>query len=156
MFKRLQAIVCLWKQLGEERFSILVSLENRSKVKEFCDQILKETLTPTMTVGDRTYKILSFSRKDEGSMNGYTMVERAKEMSAHLGKDDGEYLLEHQLDIPVALRRNVIFVFTDWRCSSDSDLVQCVWWNGNSWKCYWYRLDCLWNGFFVRVLRRLN
>ena len=55
-----------------------------------------------MTVGDRTYKILSFSRKDEGSMNGYTMVERAKEMSAHLGKDDGEYLLEHQLDIPVA------------------------------------------------------
>lgn len=144
----------LYEQLGEDRFQVLISSDNTGKVKDFCDQLLKDALPTTMTVGDRTYDILGFLRGDETSVVGHTMVERAKEMSAHLGADDGQYLLDHQQDIPVALRGKVAFVFTDWRHPGVSGGVDYVGWGGGRWVRLWG-----WLGFgdWVgndRVLRR--
>ena len=68
----------LYEQLGEDRFQVLISSDNTGKVKDFCDQLLKDALPTTMTVGDRTYDILGFLRGDETSVVGHTMVERAK------------------------------------------------------------------------------
>ena len=63
----------------------------------------QDMLPTEMTVGNRTYKILGFLRGDEKSVIDHTMVERAKEMNANLGEDDGQFLLDNQQDIPVAL-----------------------------------------------------
>jgi len=144
----------LYEQLGEDRFQTLINSDNTGKVKDFCDQLLKDALPTTMTVGDRTYDILGFLRGDEESVVGHTMVERAKEKSAHLGADDGQYLLDHQQDIPVALRGKVAFVFTDWRHPDDSGYVCCVYWSDVRWvRCWGWLGNDGWRGR-GRVLRR--
>lgn len=131
----------LEEQLGEERFEALIDSGNTGKVKEFCDQLLKDALPTTMTVGDRTYDILGFLKEeDQGSVVGKVMVRRAKGMDANLGEDDGQYLLDHQEDIPVALRGKVVFIFPAWRHPGDSDYVACVGWYGDRWSRHWHWL----------------
>ncbi|MAF14074.1 MAG: hypothetical protein CMI53_04265 [Parcubacteria group bacterium] len=112
-----------------------------------------KSLPAEMTIGDRTYEILGFLRGDEKSVPGSVMVERAKEMQANLGQDDGQYLLDHQEEIPQALRGKVVFVFPDWRRPGDPGCVACVDWRGNRWVQDWYWLDCVWYDI-DRVLRR--
>ena len=114
---------------------------------------VKARVSTTMTIGDRTYEILGFLRGDEKSVPGSVMVERAKEMQANLGQDDGQYLLDHQEEIPQALRGKVVFVFPDWRRPGDPGCVACVDWRGNRWVQDWYWLDCVWYDI-DRVLRR--
>ena len=144
----------LYEQLGEDRFQVLISSDNTGKVKDFCGQLLKDALPTTMTVGDRTYDILGFLLGDETSVVGHTMVGRAKELSAHLGADDGQYLLDHQQDIPVVFRGKVVFVFTDWRHPDDSEYVFFVCWDDDRWVQVWSWLgDGCWRGY-DRVLRR--
>lgn len=106
-----------------------------------------------MTVGGRTYDILGFLRGDERSVVGSTMVSRAKEMSAHLGKEDREHILAHQAEIPVGLRGKVAFVFTDDRHPVGSEGVYYVCWNGDRWVEGWGWLAFGWDGR-DRVLRR--
>ena len=115
----------------------------------------EDVLPTTMTVGGRVYDILSFLRGNEKFVNGHIMVERAEEMGANLGKDDGEHLLKNQGDIPVELRGKVIFTFTDWRRPGDSGYVADVYWDGGSrrWVRDWYWLDYDWHRQ-DRVLRR--
>src|SRR3989344_103272 len=114
----------------------------------------QDMLPTEMTVGNRTYKILGFLRGDEKSVIDHTMVERAKEMNANLGEDDGQFLLDNQQDIPVALGGGkVVFVFTDWHEPYDPSLVDCVRWRGGRWVQYWRWLDYGWGGH-GRVLRR--
>ena len=81
----------------------LIDSGNTGKVRQFCDGLLESALPTEMTIAGRTYDILSFLRGEKKSVKGVVMVAGAKEMSAHLGKDDGEHLLKHQGDIPVAL-----------------------------------------------------
>ncbi len=143
----------LKEQLGDERFAALIDSGNTGKVKEFCDQLLKDALPTTMTVGGRTYDILGFLEEGETSVVGSTMVVRAKEMSAHLGKDDGQHLLDHQEDIPEALRGKVAFVFTAWRHPVNPENVAYVNWSGDRWVQNWNGLGSGWSGR-DRVLRR--
>ena len=147
----LRELAHLQEQLGDERFAALIYSGNTGKVKDFCDQLLKDTLPTTMTVGGRTYDILGFLEKGETSVVGSTMVERAKKMSAHLGEDDGQHLLDHQSEIPVALR-GMVFVFTDWRRPGGPGSVGCVDWGGGRWVLRWIWLDDDWRGG-DRVLR---
>lgn len=112
-----------------------------------------ETQPTEMTIAGRTYEILGLLRGDEQSVPGSTMVERAKDMNANLGKDDGEFLLKHQQEIPVALRGKVAFVFTDWRIPDDPGHVAYVDWNGSRWVRNWRWLGRDWRGD-DRVLRR--
>lgn len=106
-----------------------------------------------ITVGGRTYDMLSFLRGDEKSVVGHTMVDRAKEMSAHQGKEDFDHLLKHQSDIPVALRGKVVFVFTDYCHPDCSGSAYYVYWDGDRWVQYWYWLGYDWYDD-CRVLRR--
>jgi hypothetical protein len=149
----LRKLAHLQEQLGDERFAALISSDNTGKVKGFCDQLLNDAMPTSFTVGDRTYDILSFLQGDETSVVGHTMVARAKEMNAHLGQDDGQYLLDNQRDIPVALRGKVVFVFTDWRRPGYSDDVYYVCWGVDRWVQDWYWLVDPWYGG-ARVLRR--
>jgi len=143
----------LAEQLGEQRFSALIDSANTGKVREFCDDLLKSALPTEIVVAGRTYEILGFLREGEEYVNGHTMVERAKEMDAHLGEDDGQHLLNNQQDIPAALRGKVVLVFTDWRHPGDSEDVYGVYWDGARWVRGWDWLDCDWGGN-DRVLRR--
>jgi len=77
-----------------------------------------------------------------------------KEMNANLGQDDGEHILKHQDEIPVALRGKVAFVFTDWRHPDNPGLVYSVCWNGGQWVRYWNWLDDDYWGGNSRLLRR--
>lgn len=143
----------LQEQLGEERFKALISSDNTGKVKEFCDGLLKSAMPTEIAVGDRVYEILSFLKKGESCVTGHTMVERAFGMNANLGEDDGQYLLDHQDGIPVALRGKVVFVFTDWRHPFDSSDVLFVYWRDGRWVRDWAWLGDDWNDN-GRVLRR--
>ena len=109
--------------------------------------------TKTLTVGDRTYEILGFLRGDEKSVSGSVMVERAKEMQANLGQKDGQYLLDHQEEIPEALRGKVVFVFPDWRRPDDPESVAYVTWDGHRWVQDWRWLGRDFDDR-ARVLRR--
>jgi len=150
-------ITYLSKELGNERFEALVDPTNMDKLKKFCDELLKKNAIPTeMTIGGRTYDILGFLREKETSVVGDTMVERAREMDANLGADDGQYLLDHQDEIPAILRGKMYFVFTDWRHPDDSESVYYIYWHEHSqrWVRRWSWLGHgYWSGC-VRVFRR--
>jgi len=149
----LRKLAHLQEQLGDEKFTVLIDSGNTGKVKEFCDGLLNDAIPTEMTVGGRTYDLLGFLQGDEKSVVGHTMVERAVEMEANLGKEDGEHILEHQGDIPEELRGKVYFVFTDWRHPDDSDSVFFVYWGDDRWVRDWDWLDDRWFGN-DRVLRR--
>ncbi len=110
----------------------------------------------SMTVGGRAYYILGFLHGDENGVRGTVVVDRAKEMNANLGQDDGQHLLDHQDEIPVALRGKVAFFFTDWRHADDSERVAYVYWRRGDrrWVQYWDLLAHVWDGHHGFVLRR--
>ena len=93
--------------------------------------------TTEMTIAGRTYDILGFLRGDEKYVKGDVMVARAKEMDANLGEEDARYILEHQDEIPVALRDKVAFVFTYWRHPDGPEHVCFVCWFCNRWVKDW-------------------
>jgi hypothetical protein len=141
------------EQLGDERFAALIDSANIGKVKELCDALVKSGLPTEMTIEGRSYDILGFLQEGETSVVGHTMVERAEDMSANLGQDDGKHILKHQGQIPASLRGNVVFVFTGWRRAGFSEDVYCVFWELDGWVdgLTWIGGD--WGGSF-RVLRR--
>ena len=58
----------MWEQLGDERFQALISSDNTGKVKDLCDQLLKDAIpTKLVNIGpeNRSYDILSFLRDGE-------------------------------------------------------------------------------------------
>ena len=141
-----KSVAHLQREIGEERFQALISSDNTEKVKNFCDQLIRYTIPTTMTVGGRAYDILGFLKGDEKSVVGCTMVALAKELSAHLGEDDGQHILKHQDEIPATLRGKIVFIFTDWRDPDDSDHVAYVDWSGGQWVQCWGWLDDEWSG----------
>lgn len=150
-----RALAHLLEQIGEERFKALIKSDNTSKVREFCDGLVKDALPTEMTIDGVTYDILGFLREKEKYIKGTEMISRVKEMSANLGEEEGKRLLKHQSKIPAAVRGKVIFVFTDWRNPDESDDVYYVYWfeSSQSWveTCTW--LGDNW-GRRCRVLRR--
>ena len=133
----------LFEQIGQRRFEVLISSDNTGKVEGFCEELIEASLPTEMTVGGRTYEILGFLKGKEKHVSGYTMVDRAKEMNAHLGEDDGRHILKHQNEIPVELRGNVLFVFTDWRNYNGSSIF-CVGWFDGRWVEDWFWLIIDW------------
>jgi len=151
MFRKLAHLL---EQLGEERFGVLISSDNTGKVKAFCDQLIKDSIPIKMTIGGRIYEILSYLHNSENSVDGHTMIERAKEMNAHLGQDDAQHLLNHQQDIPTSLQGGMTFVFTDWRDPDCPDDICFVFWHKDRWIQSWRQLNYgVWYGSGV-VLRR--
>ena len=134
------------KQLGANKNELI------SGVRGLISGLTERKSLPTeLTIGGRTYDILSFLKEGEDSIIGHEMVKRAKELNAHLGKDDREHLLKHQNEIPTELRGNVYFVFTDEPHPDDPDLVAYVRWYSGLWYCDWPQLGSYWFGH-ARVL----
>ena len=100
----------------------------------------------TITIGEHIYEILKFLRAGEGYISGPVMLERAKNMNAHLGVKEALYIVEHQRDIPVDLRGKIFLVFIDCRHPSNPDFVAYLCWTFGAWNLYWVRLGCNWNG----------
>lgn len=127
-----------------EAFARLASADGESELEKIAEQvanlIAKDALPTEITVGDRTYELLGFLEGDEKSVKGDVMVARAKKMNANSGQDDGQYLLDHQAEIPESLWGKVVFVFTDWRHPDYSGRVACVRWRGDRWIPFWLRL----------------
>ncbi len=150
----LRSVAHLQKELGDDLFNILVSSDNTAAVREFAKTLAKDALPTTMTVGGRTYDLLGFLQGDEKSVVGPKMVERAKDMQANLGEEDGQHILKHQDEIPVELQGKVVFVFTDWRRPEYPEFVAYINWNGDRWVQHWLWLALdYWYGN-GRVLRR--
>lgn len=113
-------------------------------------------LPAEMSIGGVVYDVLSLLKPDEGNYIKSDMIERAKEMGAHQGKEERKRFLVHQDEIPIAFRGKVVFVFTNDRRYTRQDQVYCVLWRKDRWV-----LDCCnlrdrgWYGDrFWRVLRR--
>ena len=113
-----------WKLVNSGKITRGLFQKFLSDPRSVADVKLEDNLPRTMTIGDRVYEVLSFLQKGENQVDGPVMVKRAKEMSANLGEDDGQYLLKHQQDIPVIFYNvRIFFVFTDWRHPNNSDSV---------------------------------
>lgn len=129
----LRSAAHLAREIGDDAFAALVSSDNTDAVRAFANGLVKSSFPVQMTVGGRTYDILTFLHEGENVVAGTTMVSRAKKMDASLGQEDGEHLLAHQDGIPVALQGKVVFVFTDWRHPGDPGHVAFVYWDGGRW-----------------------
>jgi hypothetical protein len=149
----LRSAAHLQRELGDELFAALVSSDNTKAVRELAEKLVQANLPTEITVHGRTYDILFFFKRDEKSVVGRTMVERAKEMNAHLGKDDREHIVKYQDEIPASLRGHVVFVFTDDRHPNNPEDVFCVVWSGGLWVESLLWIDKAWFDF-CRVLRR--
>lgn len=114
------------------------------------------SLPTIIKVGDRTYELFGFLKRDEKNIVGHEMVKRAVEMNAHCGQDDGQYLLDHQEDIPQNLRGKIYFVFTNWSRPYSFDEVCYIHWKDGRWVGDWW---LTWTGQWDsdgQVLRRIE
>lgn len=155
MFEGFRAMAHLLEQLGEEQFAALIDSGNTGKVKDLCDTLIMEALPTEMIINGCAYDILGIFQEDDRLrlLDSYQLVNRAKDMSAHLGRDDGRNLLDHQDEIPVVFRDWIVFVFTDWRHLIQSECIHIVYWGGDRWCETWRRADFLWDRYY-HVLRR--
>lgn len=152
--KLFRELAHLHEQIGDEGFEALISSDNTGKVKEFCDDLIKERLPTEMTVGGRTYEILGLLKGDEKSVVGHVMIDRAKKVDANLGRDDGQHVLKHQEEIPPTLRGRITLVFPDWRHHGDYRSVYYMSWDRTRWVSFSYDHTLTdWSGKF-RFLRR--
>jgi hypothetical protein len=144
----------LQEQLGEERLRALISSDNTGKVKAFCDSLLKigQGLPVELTIGDRTYEIVQFDwgRRYDPEIS---MLERARDMNACLGKEDGDYLMEHQNEIPAMFQNKLAFVFLDWQKPISCEWAAMIYWRDDHWIQDWACYERGWFGYY-RLLRR--
>ena len=107
---------------------------------------LLNDLPTTMTLGGKTYEILSLNMTEEEKnkeyyypeIRGFESLMRAKEMGANFGEIDGEHILEHQEEIPAALRGKVIFIFPRWqKFGLSKATLHFIKWHYNSWYLDW-------------------
>ncbi|MBI4252741.1 hypothetical protein HY623_00990 [Candidatus Uhrbacteria bacterium] len=97
-----------------------------------------DELPTEMTLGGRIYDILTFVEKgDRGWVDGTVMHERGKKLHANMGAEDSQWILDHQDEIPVALRGKVYFAFPEERNGADAAFVG---WDGGRWYRLWNRL----------------
>ncbi|MFA6131964.1 MAG: hypothetical protein WC702_02775 [Patescibacteria group bacterium] len=112
-----------------------------------------QPLPTTMVIGRRTYEVLSYLSDSEKSIDSRRLLERSKEMCAAQGEGEGQHFLDHQDEIPAALRK-VFIAFLNWLDPSDSSRCACVRWIGGRWIKDWCNIPGGWfeNG---RLLRRV-
>lgn len=157
----LRKLAHLEEQLGERAFDALISSGNTACVRAFArllsstdphaarairDRMTMKVVPTRMTVGDRTYEILSPLSGTDLLLNfwnpvveGERFLERSRAMGAALGEDEAQYLLDKQGEIPVGLQ-GMIILFPSWtyRCVGSMKVgcifdVQGQWRGGGQW-----------------------
>ena len=96
-----------------------------------------ESLPIEMKIGDRIYEILAPLKESEKRILHRKMLERVLEMKANSGEDDGQYLLNHQENIPVVLQGKVAFIFPEWHNHDHPEYVCYIYWKDGCWITGW-------------------
>lgn len=114
-------------------------------------------LPTEFTIHGRTYELVPFLKKGESSVSvsGDVMVERAVELNANLGEEDGAFILERQDEIPPEFRGKFCLVFTAWRGPSRPPYIAYLDWGDVRWSRGWGGLDSVWGGS-DRLVRRVS
>jgi hypothetical protein len=112
----------------------------------------------SITIGERTYEILSLLIKKELDIAGFDMISRAEDLNANLGEEEGRYILEHQKDIPADLEGKIIFILPNWRIRTLPSYFYWIEWDKDSkkWEQSSHRLDNYSYGGICRLLRRIG
>jgi len=104
-----------------------------------------EDVEPSQLKG-KTLEMVSFL-KGEDYVNGDAMKKRAVELKANLGLADAKYLLNHQNEIPVEFRDNVLVCAgTVLRSPGGRLCVACLGWGVDRWYLGFGWLDSDWRG----------
>lgn len=111
--------------------------------------------TVEFTIGGRTYELVPFLKEGESCVSCDAMVERAKELNANLGQDDGEFILKNQEEIPQEFRKKFYLVFTAWRNPSNPQGFACLAWGDGRGYQGWLCPDDDW-GAGGRLVRRVS
>jgi hypothetical protein len=113
----------LEEQIGEVAFSALINPRNTGKVKAFCRELMSTSpFEPIeMSIGGRTYEILSVLQRNEEKITFGEYVARAKAEKAITGGDEWSFILEHANEIPQTLRGRVNLMFPESRHSNFPD-----------------------------------
>ena len=119
---------------------------------------INNSLPTEMKIGDRIYEVLRFLNEGENYLESRGHLrERAKELNAHLGKEDGQYLLEHQEDIPIEFQKEgFAFLFTNWH-GWPSKVHRVAWLDKlGCWRVFDECLDSSYHdgNYYRRLLRR--
>lgn len=61
-------------------------------------------------IGDRKYEIIIVCEPDGASIKGLALLKKCKELWANTGREDYEFFLSHQVEIPTKLQ-GIILVF---------------------------------------------
>ena len=114
----------------------------------------KSTLVKTgasfMIVGigpeNRSYTLFGLHREDEQRVDGRTLDHRARQVGAHIDEEHGQYLVDHQNDLPALFRRRYNFAFFDWRHPNHPNSAYNVYTRKRSdgWFLGWYHIDGRW------------
>ena len=92
----------------------------------------------------KNLKFITFLESGELYINSITMCQRAVTLKGNLGLVDGQYLFDHQNEIPKEMRGKYIVLPGTLLPDSDGDLrVACLDWGGGCW------VPCF--GWFVNV-----
>ena len=102
---------------------------------------------------ERTYDIISFFKKGEREISRFEMDKRIKALNVSLGREDRQYILRYQREIPFELRWNAFFLFNREKHPEDEALVAFVLWDKYDWICLWARFD-LWSNIVYGLRRR--
>ncbi len=109
-------------------------------------------------VFDRVYELVPFLKERESSIAGKVMTERARELRANLGEEDGWFVMEHQDKIPSEFQMKFFPVFTNWQSPPNELSVAILYWhdgNGARWCQSWGLLNSFWGENF-RLVRRVK
>lgn len=102
-----------------------------------------------MNIND--FELYDFLKPGEDYVKGDVMLERAGKNIA--AKEDVDWLLKHQNEIPKEWRR--FYLLTNWRHPDSPENVCCVYWGDGRWVADWGWLGVDWYGL-CRVLRRVS
>lgn len=123
------------QKIHNELFDVLVNSDTVA-VYALAEKLLASgSRTTLMAIDDHIYELLCSICECESNIESKVKLSPAY---ADCDEDDGQYLLDHQDKIPVALRDKVVFVFHNWVCPDSSHRVACIHWAGDRWAQGWF------------------
>lgn len=73
-------------------------------------------------IGNRVYELIDILEGNENRISGYEMIKRAKKFHANLGKEEGQFILGCQDEIP-EIFWDLSLYFPQWHPSSIPELI---------------------------------
>ena len=97
----------------------------------------------------RDLEFISIVRPDEQFIDGETMRQRAAELHANFGIDDGMFIIKHHEEIPYDMQDHIVLAGTLLRHSEGDELaVTILYWDFGEWRPSPMPLSTHWIGKF--------